>query len=163
MFAYSVYSEAQTAAPLYDFWSGNSEKRNNFILNTPVPGHIMITVTIFRVKLNVGNFLWSWANVAFWRRNVLRALDLVSDLLIALIIHWIEKRLNKSFYPIYTDNCNIIRYNDKRCVVKLLNFSVFIDHLHEGIQQQTINYWLVITQMCNNALKIQNIKTVSKF
>ena len=37
----------------------------------------------------IGNFLWSWANVTFWRRNVLHALDCVSDLLITFIIQWI--------------------------------------------------------------------------
>jgi len=53
-----------------------------------------------------------------------------------MIIHWIEMRFKQQFLPyIYIGNCTIIRYNDKQCVAKFLYFSVFIDHLHEGIQQ----------------------------
>jgi hypothetical protein len=72
----------------------------------------------------------------------------VSDLLITWLLTESKNVLNQRFYPIYTDNCTVIRYKDKQCVVKLLNFSVVIDHLHEGIQQQIIHGYNTDVQQC---------------
>jgi hypothetical protein len=147
--------------PLYASWSGNSKKREqlNFEYTCTWTHHDHSNEISGQIKCR--QFVMKLSECYILKTECSACTCLGK-------LHWLltkQKSVLNKFFILYTytDNCTIIRYNDKQCVVKLLHFSVFIDHLHEGIQQKKVHYWLVITQMCNNALKIHNIKMVSKF
>jgi hypothetical protein len=61
---------------------------------------------------------------------------------------------------VYTNNCAIIKCNDKYPVWNLLHCSASLDHLQGDIQQRKIHKLLVTRKMYSITVKIQNIKMV---